>query len=430
VSAGAPDPASAPTGRIDRLLRGGPSARPDFRRLWAAQSVSVFGTLISRTAIPWLAILVLDATAWQVAALGLADMVPAFALGLVAGAWVDRLPRKPIMVIADVGRAALLLAVPALAWAGALRFEALLVIVALVSVLTVFFDVAYQAMLPAVVPEDELLEANSRLSATSSVAEVSAFSISGWLTQALTAPGAIFVDALTFIWSALTLRGLRAEERPTPPEGREPLRAEIGAGLALVWRTPALRTLAGYGMTVDLGFRIYGTVFMIYVTRDLGFSPGPLGMIFALGGLAALGGAAMVGRVDARLGMRAGVVVMTLAMAVGQGGVALATAATVFAVALLIAQQFLVDGPYTVVDIMQSTIRQTSAPVAWQGRVTATLRVLSFGAAVIGSLLGGYLGDAFGARTAVVVAAGIVALGAVWGLGLRPGSIAARPAAA
>jgi hypothetical protein len=174
----------------------------DFVHLWGAATVSTFGSLITRTAIPFTAILLLDASAADLGALRIAELLPAFIVGLVAGAWVDRLRRRPIMIAADLGRAALLLTIPAAAIGGLLGMGQLLIVLAVVSVLGVFFDVAYQSHLPSVVANDELVEANSTLSAAASVAEAASFSVAGWLIQLFTAPFAILVDAVSFVASA------------------------------------------------------------------------------------------------------------------------------------------------------------------------------------------------------------------------------------
>jgi len=401
-----------------RRWNGGVWQRRNFRYLWTAQTVSEFGTLISRTAIPFAAILELDASPIQLAILGACEMAPAFVVGLFAGAWVDRLPRKPIMIAADLGRMLLLLLIPLLALLDGLSMGLLYAVAAGISVLSVAFDVAYRSILPSIVRPEELLEGNSRLSASASVAEAGSFSLGGWLVQLFTAPGAVLVDALSFLWSAAWLRRMTVDERVKTVEEREPILAEVRDGLRLVWRNRTLRSLAGYSLSFDLAFSMFGAVFLLYVVDTLGFKPGVLGMIFALGGLASVAGAAIAGRVTSALGFRQTIVLMTLIMAIGQGSVALASGVTVFAVFLLIAQQFLVDAPYTVVDVNAATIRQLSAGERWQGRINATFRVLSFGGGLTGTLIGGVIGEWVGLRPAMVTSAAIIALGALWARGI------------
>ena len=392
--------------------------RGDFRKLWTAQTVSEFGTLISRTAIPFTAILELNASPLQISLLGACSMAPAFAVGLFAGAWVDRLPRRPIMIAADLGRAVLLLLIPILALVDALSMGVLYAVAIGVSVLSVFFDVAYRSILPSILPPEEILEGNARLSASASVAEAGSFSLGGWLVQLFTGPGAVLVDSVSFIWSAVWLRRIEAIERVKAHEEREPIVQEVRDGLRLVWHNRVLRSLTLYSLTFEIGFSLYGAVFLIFVAEQLGFSPGVLGLIFALGGVSSVLGAAIAGRVTSALGLYATVSVMTMLMAVGQGAVTAATSASVVALGILIAQQFLVDAPYTIVDINQSTIRQLAASEEWQGRINATFRVLGFGGALLGTLAGGLIGEYIGLRAAMLTSAAIILLGLVWARGM------------
>ncbi|MGH2550260.1 MAG: MFS transporter, partial [Thermomicrobiales bacterium] len=348
---------------------------------------------------------------------------PAFAVGLFAGAWVDRLPRKPIMIAADIGRAALLLLVPIFALFDMLSMSLLYVVSAAVSMLTVFFEVAYRSILPSILPQEEILEGNARLSASASVAEAGSFSLGGWLVQIFTASGAVLIDSLSFIWSAIWLRRIKTIERVKTIEEREPILEEVHDGLRLVWHNKVLRSLALYSLSFEIGLNLNGAVFLIFVAETLDFSPGVLGLIFALGGVSAVLGAALAGRITSSLGLFWTFVVMTLLMAIGQGSIALATSASLFAVVLLIAQQFLVDAPYTVVDINQSTIRQTAASEEWQGRINATFRVLGFGGALLGTIAGGVIGEYVGLRAAMLTSATIIVLGLVWARGIASAKV-------
>ena len=394
--------------------QGGVWQRRNFRQLWAAQTVSEFGTLISRTAIPFAAILVLDASPLQLSVIGVSEMLPAFVLGLFAGAWVDRLPRRPIMMAADLGRAVLLALIPLLAWMDRLTIHALWIVAALVSALTVFFDVAYRSILPSILPPDELMEGNSRLTASASVAEFGSFSLGGWLVQLFSAPGAVLIDSFSFIWSAFWLRGLKLSEHVKPEEDRLPILHEIRDGIHLVWRSRTLRALAGYSATFEFAFSMFGSIFLLFVTRDVGFSPGVLGVIFAIGGLSSIAGSAMASRVTSAFGLQRTIVVMTIIMAFGQGLVALAMTVSVISVALLLLQQGMVDAPYTIVDINQATIRQSSASEEWQGRLNATFRVLAFGGALLGTVSGGLIGQFIGLRVVIVGSAVLIALASLW----------------
>ena len=390
----------------------------DFVRLWSASTVSVFGTLVTRTALPFAAILALGATPSQVGWLSIAGLLPGFLLGLGAGAWIDRRGRRPVMIGADLGRAAILLLVPVAALRGALSLPLLIAVAAAVSVLDVAFDVAAQSYLPTVVRRDHLVEANSKLTAAAAAAEAGSFGIGGWLVQALTAPVAIAIDAATFVASAIFVGAIRTPE-PLPAgafaseTARPSLRSEVASGLRLVWRDGTLRALVGSNAGLAFSFGVGSAAYLYYVSQVLGFSPGVLGLIFALGGVASLIGALAAGRL-ARFPIGPVLIACFVAAAVGQALVPLATAAGPVAVALLVAQQFVSDPAATVYEINQVSLRQGMVPAALLGRVNATVRVSEVGAQILGALLGGYVGDAYGARAALVVGVGSLLLSALW----------------
>ena len=262
---------------------------PDFQKLWFGQTVSVFGSLISRIAIPFLAVIELDATPFDMAALGIAALLPGFVVGLLAGAWIDRRKRRPVMIGADLGRAAVLLLVPILALTDQLDIWHLLVVSGLLSILSMLFDIAYQSYLPGLVGRERLIEGNSTLTASESVAEFGSFSIGGWLVQIFTAPFALFVDAFTFLLSALAIRRIELPEELERDEAVETsLVQEAVAGFSYVRRDAVMRVLALAQALLSVSHGMTGTVFFLFVVDTLGFETGPLGMIFAVGGVASL----------------------------------------------------------------------------------------------------------------------------------------------
>ena len=389
----------------------------DFVRLWSASTVSVFGSLITRTALPFVAILALDATPSQVGLLVIAELLPGFLLGLAAGAWIDRRRRRPVMIAADLARASVLLLVPLAALVGVLSLPVLLAVAALVSVLNVAFDVAYQTYLPTLVRRDDLIEGNSKLTAAASVAEAVSFSAGGWLVQLLSAPFAVAVDAATFVASALFVRAIEAPEpHPSGETGIAPassLFTEAGEGIRLVWWDAALRALVGSNAGLAFSSGVFGAAFLIYVNQVLGFSPGVLGLIFALGGIGSLLGALAAGRL-ARLPIGPVLIACLVIAAAGQALTPLATSAGLVGAGLLIAQQFVSDPAWTVYEINQVSLRQAMVPDALLGRVNATVRVTEVGAQIGGALLGGYVGDAYGARAALVAGVAGTLAGALW----------------
>src|SRR5579859_3071521 len=267
---------------------------PDFLKLWVGETVSQFGSLVGGTALQFAAILVLGASPLQIALLVVASRLPSFLAGLFAGVWVDRLRRRSILIAADCGRALLLATIPAAALLGILRIEQLYAVAFLTGILTTFFDVAYQSYLPTLVERDDLVEGNSKLATTAAIAEISGFGIAGWLVQIITAPFAILVDAASFLVSAVAVWLIRA---PEPPESRSPennnFLLEAREGLRVVARNPYLRAMAVTTFILEFSFQIIGAVITVFGLRELGFSPGILGVICAGGGISGLVGSVL-----------------------------------------------------------------------------------------------------------------------------------------
>ena len=377
---------------------------PDFLRLWAADTVSQFGSQVTLLALPLAAALTLDASAAQMGLLTAAGTLPWLLIGLFAGALVDRRRRRPVLVAADLARALLLLAVPT-AWAlNLLRIELLYTVAFLVSCLTVFFDVAYLAFLPALVRRDQLLEGNSKLGASASVAQFAGPGVAGGLVSLVSAPFAILLDALSFLLSAVFLRQIRAEE-PVPAlaaSGRH-VRADIAEGLRTVLRDPILRALTGCGATTTLFGYAFLAVYVLYLTDHLGLGPGAIGAVFALGGFGALIGAMAAGPAARRFGV--GRTIIGARLLVGLGGMVIPVAVLVPAVALpmVVAAEFFQWLMLVLADVNSLSLRQAVTPDRLQGRVNATSRVLVWGFQPLGALLGGLLGTLFGAPSALVV---------------------------
>ena len=409
------------------MLRAGLWGNSRFVHLWGAATISTFGSLVTRTALPFTAILLLDASPSDIGVLRIAELLPGFVLGLVAGAWVDRLRRKPIMVTTDLGRALLIVTIPVAAFLGWLGLGQLYVVAALVSALSVFFDVSYQSFLPSLVKNDELVEANSKLSAAMSVAEASAFSSAGWLIQLLTAPVAMLIDALTFLVSAGLVARIREPEleaRPSSAVARPSIASEVVEGLRAVWRQPILRGMVVAGLAQNLAFGLVGTVFLLYVNQEVGFDPGILGMLFAVGGVSSFLGAMIAGRLP-RFGIGAVMVVSLVLAAIGEAFVPLATAANAIGVLFLVGQQIVADSALTVYDINQVSLRQAITPAHVLGRVNASVRVTEFGAVLLGTLIAGYTGEMVGLRETLWLGVALSLLAAI-ALALSPVRVVRR----
>jgi MFS family permease len=384
----------------------------DFVRLWAAATISVFGSLVTRTALPWTAILWLDADASDVALLRAAEIAPAVALALAAGVWADRLRRRPTLIAADVARAALLLTVPAAAWLGALRLEHLFAVALAVGAFSVFFDVAHLAYLPTLVPRDRLAAANSRLSATGHAAEVGAFASAGFLVQLLGAPFALVVDAVSFVVSALLLARIRRVEPASVGAAGEGVWRELRAGVAAVLEHPLLRPLGIAALAQSFAFGLVGTVYLLYVTEELGFQPGALGLIFAVGGVSSIAGALVAVRAADALGTGRAIIGGLALLPLATLLLPLAPGATLVGAALLVGHQ-LGDGFDVVARVNEVSLRQRVTPDALLGRVNGSLHFATHAALLAGTLAGGWIGETAGLRATLVLAAGVALLGVV-----------------
>ncbi len=401
-----------------RFFRRGLWANPDFVSLWAGTTVAQFGTFVGSLAILYTAILWLDASAVEVAILSGCQIVPAFLIGPIAGVWVDRLPRRPILVATDVGRAIALTTIPVAALFDVLTIPHVWAAGAVLATLSVFFDTAYRAYLPALVGRAELLEGNSKLAASSSVAEIGGFGISGFLVQAFTAPGAVLVNAAGFAWSAIWIRRIHTPEPPgVAIEDRTSVWRESIEGASFVFRDGILRSLAGATIILNFGGRIISVVFLLYLAGEIGWKPGALGLFFAVGGVTSIFGALVANRSWGG-GLGPTMVGSVLIRALGAVCMPLTTSVSAVGGGLLVANQ-LTDPAWMYYEINEVTIRQSVTPDRLLGRMNATMRTLEGAAMILGTAAGGILGELIGLRETLFVAVATIASAAIW-LSLTP----------
>lgn len=378
----------------------------DFLKLWMGESISLVGSQITFLALPLTAVTVLEATAFEMGVLGAVEFAPFLLLSLVAGVWADRLPRRPILIAANIGRALLLGIIPFLAFNGWLTMSALYVIAFGVGVLTVFFDVAYQSYLPVLVTRNQLVEGNSKLEGSRSVAEIAGPALAGGLVQRFTAPIAIAVDAVSFLISALFLGLIRQKEQaPHPAEKWKPILGEIREGLEVVFRNPILRSIAGCTATNNFFSNVRFAVLTIYVVRQLGIQPGVLGIIFAVGSVGALIGALWGSAIARRWGVGPTLIGAIAIGSIGSLALPAARGPFAFAVAMLTLGLFFNSAANPVYNITQVSLRQSIIPLSLQGRMNASMRFLVWGTIPLGSLTGGALGEVVGIHTTLLIGA-------------------------
>jgi MFS family permease len=389
----------------------------DFAKLWTGQTISLLGSQVTLLALPITAVLILNATPFQMGLLTAAGAIPSLLLGLFVGAWVDRYRRRPILIVADLGRAMLLSAIPLAALLGVLRIELLYAAALLAGTLGLFFDVAYHSFLPSLVGSEQLVEGNSKLEMSESLAEILGAGAAGGLVQLITAPLTIALDAASFLISALFLAWIRAPEpAPRPPEERQKIWQEIGEGLRLVAGNPLLRAIAGCMGTVGLFNSVLEAVVILYLVRELGLEPAMLGLIFASGSVGLLLGTFVTAWVTRRFGLGPGIVGGLLLLGLSDLLIPLLnrSMAVVVIVMVLFTAQFFFGLGLVIFRIGQVSLRQAVTPNPLQGRMNATISFITWGVVPLGGLLGGALGQVIGLRPTLLLAAGGELLAGLW----------------
>ncbi len=386
-----------------------------FIRLWIAHVTSGAGTAVTNVALPLAAVLVLGATPAQMGLLAAASSLPNLLFGLLAGVWVDRVPRRPILVWSDLGRALLLLSIPAAAWLGQLSFAHIWLVAFAVGTLTVFFQIAAISILPALVKKSQLVDANSKLSTSEAVIAIAGPAAAGGLVQLFSAPRTILLDALSYLLSALALRGLK-EEEPQPATQRSDEEAaaglrsaailiykEVGEGIHELLRTPLLRALTATSSLGMLAGSIAAAVQMLFLVDQLNFTPTVIGIVAACGGVGSLVGALLAGNL-ARV-LQAGKTLVLGKLLWIAGSLLLAGAdLTGFELAAAGVARALVGFGSAIYFVNQVSLRQAITSVRLLGRVTAARRFLLFGVATVGAFIGGALGETIGLRATLLTA--------------------------
>lgn len=377
----------------------------DFLWLWTAQSVSQFGSEITSLALPLVAIIVLDASTFEVAALAVVDWLPFFVFSLPAGVWIDRLPRRPIMIAADWGRAVALVSVPLAYLFDVLTLGQLYIVGLIVGTLTMLFDLSYQSYLPSVVERNELGEGNSKLEVSRSSAQVAGPGLAGILVTVLTAPYAILADAISFVVSALSLSRIqRDEHKPERTLNEGPgFRADIGEGLRFTLRHPIQRPIILYVAVSNLFVNMLFAIYLVYAIRELDLSAAIIGLIFSLGSIGSLVGALTANRVARTFGIGPGLIATAT---VGGLGLLLIPVAGGEAVVPLLVIANLVWGFYVLNYFVTAiSLIQAITPDHLLGRANASRRFVVQSMIPLGALLGGALGTFIGLRPTIAIGA-------------------------
>lgn len=374
----------------------------DFLKLWSAQGISVFGSELASLAYPLTAIVVLEAGVFEMGILQASGGAAAFIVGLFAGVIADRVRRKPLLIASDLGRALLAFTIPAAAFFGVLHIEQLYVVAFLSGALNILWLVAAMALTPSLVEREQLVESNSKMSTTESVAMIAGPGLSGALLQILTAPLAILIDAFSFVGSAILVSQIRAPEASIEKKTTS-IWAEIGEGVRFVYTHPLLRPMAESIALYFLFRQIVLALFMLYAIRVLNLEPLLLGVIFSALGFGFLVGALTVKRITARFGIGRTMIAANLLNIFAIALVPLAAGSTGFVVTLLVISHFLHAFGVQLNGINLVSLRQAITPNHLQGRMTASFRFVNMGMLMLGSLIAGGLGEWIGLRATLFV---------------------------
>jgi hypothetical protein len=411
--------------------------QPDFAKLWSAATISLFGTQITFVAVPVVAVLILNASAFEVAVLATLEFLPFLLFTLPAGVWVDRLPRRRILITGDVGRALMLITIPIAFVLGWLTIWQLFLVAFVNGVLTVFFDIADQSYLPTVVERDELVDANAKLQASMSTAQVLGQPVGGGIVGLLAAPFALVLDSISYVISALLILWIRRRERadrPTPAaaasstieagdgaagtsaaseavaasgdppdQQRRSVRVEVAEGLRFVRSNRYLRSIAPTTGSANLFSNTTAAILPVFFYRELGITPEIVGLIGGGFGAGALLGAATASRVARWMGV--GPAIVLSAFLTGPLGLLVPLASRETALLFIGGGGAVVGWANVVYNVNQVSLRQAITPERMLGRMNATMRFIVWGTIPIGMILGGILATVFGVIVAVWVGA-------------------------
>jgi len=388
---------------------------PEFVRLWIGATISDLGSQVSFIALALTAAVYLHATPLALGFLAAARAIPPLLIGLAAGAWVDRLPRRPVLIAADLIRAALLVSVPVAAFVGWLRIEHLLIVSVLMGVVEPFPAVAVQAFLRTLIRPERILEATSKLSLSFSATLIAGPAVGGVLIQWLTAPGAIIADVVSYLLSALFMASIHARERIAPRPERQPrLWDEINEGLHVVQRATLLRVSVGTAAWSVLFDNLAWPAYLLLLTRQLALSPALLGMIFGAAGPGYLVGTLLARPATRRLGRGKAIAGALFVSGIGSLLVPLIYGRWIVIVVLLITVNFVKAMAASVYLINRTSLTTAITPDDVQGRVASVVLVVSWGAAASGLFSGGLLTTWLGARPVLLIGGGGLVLTSAW----------------
>lgn len=389
----------------------------DFLLLWGGQSVSELGSAVTLLALPLTAVVVLRASTFQVGLLSAAVTAAFLVLALPAGAVVDRLAKRRLMLACDVVRVLVIGSVPVTAAFGVLTMAQLYAVALVAGVGTVFFDVAYQSYLPELIGREQLVDGNGKLQTTAEGARLAGPGLGGGLVGLVGAAMAMAADAASFAVSVASLLLIRARPPSAQPAAAAPrprprLRTEVMAGLAFVLREPILRKVVACTGTCNLFSGVINALQIIFLVRVLHVPPAYTGLVVALAAVGGIAGGAVSGRLAGWIGSAR--IIWVSILGFGAAGLLVPFATPGWGVALFVVGWAGFSFSAVVYNVAQVSYRQTVCPPELLGRMNAAVRWIVWGTLPLGGLLGGALGSVLGIRAALVVGAAGSWAGGLW----------------
>ena len=384
----------------------------DFLNVWAAETISVFGSQFYLLAMPLAAVIILDATPFEMGLLFAVEMSPFLLFGLLAGVLADRRRRRAIMIISDVARAIILATIPIAWYFDFLNWPVMFGVAFLAGMFTTFFDIAYQAYLPVLVNRDLLLDANSKLETSRASSQVAGPSIAGLVVDAIGAPFAVAANSISFLGSAMFLLRVKKKEVLDNTSNGKSVIGEIREGLDIVFSNKMLRGIAGCTAIGNLFGSMAFAVIVLFMENSLTLSPTVIGLLFAVGSAGAIVSAITSSRITSSIGVGKAIVVSAALFG-------LPTAFMIFAypenAVVVMAPLLFVNGFLMVMyNVNQISLRQAITPERLQGKMNATMRFLVWGVFPVGGILGGIMAEAMGIRAMFLISGIGVTLSFLW----------------